>query len=300
MGKSNVLMMLLSLTALFTISCEKSDTKTVYKYLFMAHTYVDGETVDPRIIPLLDTQKYDQFWMGGDICAETTLHKSTMEYIDTLFNVGSPTTHWALGNHDVRNGHIEWIKHKTKRPTYYTASFNGICLLVLNTNFRFGPENYDVENTNAQYDMIKQVCDTIQESSHLIVMSHAALWSYIDGVEDGPTLCNADRSRCLCNADHSYYWFNLNPNKNYKTGIYPMLVDVAKRGVEVIHVAGDFGQFTTGYKARTKDGVQFLGAGITSETVWNQQFPTNNMLDMVLVFEHDVVAKTLTWDFKAI
>ncbi len=272
----------------------------IHKYLFMGHTYYGSETMDPRIIPMIDRNEYEQFWLGGDICAETTQKSSTVDYVDSLFDLGSPKTHWALGNHDTRNGNVQWITDKTGRPTYYTTTFNGICMLVLNTNFRYGPGNYDVANTNAQYDMIKQVCDTIQHSSHLIVMSHGALWSYISGVNVGPTLCNADRSRCLCNGDHSYYLLHINPDENYESAIYPMLTNVASRGINVMHLSGDFGQFSTGYQASTVDGVQFLGSGVTSEIPWSQQFPTNGMLDMVLVFEHDLDDQTITWKFETL
>ncbi len=272
-------------------STNTQSSKTNYKYLFIGHSYYGDGTMDPRITPMLDRDVYDQFWLGGDMCGETTKSYSTIEYLDSLFDLGSPYTHWSVGNHDTRNGNIHWITNKTQRPTFYTTTFNGICLLVLNTNFRTPQNTYDEVQSNAQYEMIKQVCDTIRDVSHLIVMSHGALWSRTDGMS---SLTN------LANADHSYYWLNFNPNLTYDTGVYPLLVNVVNRGIKVIHVSGDFGQYSTGYDEVSDDGIQYLGSGVTSEIPWSEQFPTVNLLDMVLVFNHNVETQTITWDFEVV
>lgn len=77
---------------------------------------------------------FHQVWLGGDVCAETTADASTLNYLDGLFDLKSPQTHWTLGNHDVRNGSLDWITAATGRPTYYAAYINDITLLVLNSS----------------------------------------------------------------------------------------------------------------------------------------------------------------------
>ncbi|MBL4705614.1 MAG: hypothetical protein JKY54_13910, partial [Flavobacteriales bacterium] len=82
---------------------------TLY-YLFMGHTYnakPTGPRVDPRLV-LLDKSGYSRLWLGGDICSEAFLEKSTVEHMDDVFDLGNPSTQYALGNHDVRNGNMQW------------------------------------------------------------------------------------------------------------------------------------------------------------------------------------------------
>jgi hypothetical protein len=256
-------------------------------YIFLGHTYETNTRVDERLLKL-DYSKYEQIWLGGDICAETTKEESTVEHIDDVFDIGSQKTHWALGNHDIRNGNVNWITERTKRPTYYTTHFDGITLMILNTNFSFGGI-YDTINVKTQFEMIQNVCDTISESSHLIILSHNAVW---DGIDQIANLGN------FANANFSFLRFNFDPEQRYKEAVYPLLINVRKRGVEVIHIAGDFGQEAASYEFLTSDSIQFIGSGITSNTAWNQQFSTAGIPDSILVLYHDKIQRTVSWGFE--
>ncbi len=256
-------------------------------YIFLGHIYEDNTQVDFRV-QALDLSPYDQIWLGGDICAETTADIETLYHIDSLFDLSDPTTHWTLGNHDIRNGNVDWIEDIKERPTFYTDHFDGITLLVLNTTFsQFG--DYDTLNVKAQYELIETVCDTISSSSHLVVLTHHAVWNLADQVND-----IGDYS----NGDFSFYRFNFDPELTYFTGVYPLLTMVEQRGVEVIHIAGDFGQEASTYNYLSPEGVQFLGSGITSNTLWNSQFPTAGIPDSILLLKHNLLEKTIDWTFE--
>jgi hypothetical protein len=273
------------------MSCKKKEIhQKNYKYLFLGHTYAGRSIIDSRVAPYLDRTKYDHFWMGGDMCAETTEDSSTLEYLDSLFDLGSPNTHWALGNHDIRNGNLQWITNKTERPTFYTATFNGICMLVLNTTFSQGG-TYDTVAVNAQYDMIKNVCDTLQNVSHLILLSHHVCWIGMPDIDSAQAAANA-----------TGYWlkWRFNPEEHFANGIYPMLVDVKSRGINVINIAGDLGQESTDYYEKSADGIHFLGSGITSDIPWNNQFSTHGKEDKILIFEHDMETQKISWHFDVL
>lgn len=276
--------------ALTVVSCKKTeiiDTNVEVKfnkdYVFLGHIYLTNNVIDPRVATL-DYSKFDQIWLGGDICSETTQEQETLETLDDQFDLSSNNTHWTLGNHDVRNGNVQWITDKTQRPTYYTTHFDGVTLMVLNSMFFLG--GYDTVNVNKQFEMIQNVCDTIQQSSHLVLMSHHMVWNVV-----------VPGSRFKANLDRSDTYFNLNPTQYYHQCVYPLLDQVESRGVEVIHVCGDMGQQAAILEVQSAEGVQYLGSGITSNTNYHSQFPTHGIPDSILIFHHNIIERELTWEF---
>lgn len=259
---------------------------SVHRYLFLGHIYEDQATVDPRI-EFANLGAYQQIWLGGDICAETTQEETTLDYLDDLFDLDNPNTHWTLGNHDVRNGNENWITSRTKRKTFYTAHSNGITLLVLNSTLR---EPEECERLAEQYDLIQSVCDTIQASSHLVVLTHHVVWGGVDPAIQVNDFANANGSWIdfLCGSPS---------NRRFEHSILPELIKVQERGTSVICIAGDLGQVASGYEFTNEDGILFLGSGITSETNWHQQFPTAGQRDKVLELLHNIESRQLTWRF---
>ena len=101
---------------------------SIQKYIFIGHCYqpfTAGNQVDYRLVEF-DFSTFDGVWLGGDVCSETTLEYSTVQSINTLFNLSNLDTHWSLGNHDARNGNLEWYEQLTGRRTYYAYSNNWI------------------------------------------------------------------------------------------------------------------------------------------------------------------------------
>ena len=259
------------------------------KYIFLGHTYgyYDPTNCLDSRVNKIDYNEYDGVWLGGDVCSEATLEYSTIKYIDEVFNLSHPNSHWAMGNHDARNGNWQWIEEFTGRKTYYTSHYKGISYMVLNPNIT----PYDCESLNNQYRIIVDLCDTIQNSSHLIILVHHGIWSDVPGLPSPVTYAQSNLK---------YYSFNCNDAAaTFVNEIYPRLVEVEKRGVDVICILGDMG----GKKIdiENPDGIQFLGCGLTRSMYRNDPEKLENAPpDWILEFKHFPESRWLDWKFHDI
>ncbi len=259
---------------LLSLSAYSQDT---VKYLFIGHCYqinTVGNKVDYRV-EQLDKTPYEGIWLGGDVCSEAMLNYSTVQYIDSLFNLGNPETHWSLGNHDARNGNWEWYTEFTGRKTYYAYSSNGITRIVMNTNLL--PVNCEL--LNDEYNMICNVCDTVSQSKYLIMIMHHGIWRDVPGLPPPGTYAQSDLRYWNANCDSVETPF-------VKT-IYPKLVEVKNRGIEVICIIGDMGAGPNKFEKDSDDGIHFLGCGLYHNE------PDNN----VLMFTYTPDNKNLSWQF---
>lgn len=273
-------------------SCQKSkslplEDSNIKKYVFLGHIYQKEDSVDSRI-ERLDYSIYDQIWLGGDLCSETTKEKGTIDYLNKLFKLYKETTHWAVGNHDVRNGNLEWITNATGRPFFYSSHFDGITLLVLNTSL-YTNGGYDTSAVNEQYELIQSVCDTIENSSHLVILTHHLIWGTID---------NTSNAIEASNKDHSWYHLNFNPEQTYSSGLHPLLNEVTQRGVKVVCIAGDFGQSQSKYINESPDGITYIGSGISSRAFWFNSDSSQVLFNQYLEVTHRTDLKTLDFYFK--
>jgi hypothetical protein len=268
---------LLFIFALNQIIIAYSQPDTI-RYIFIGHCYqekTDGSKVDYRL-EKMDFSPYAGIWLGGDVCSEASLKYSTLQYIDRLFDLSNPLTFWALGNHDTRNGNLDWIQQFTRRPSFFANYYKGITEIVLNTNIL--PNNCFL--LDKQFEMIKNVCDTIQKSSHLILLMHHGIWNNVPGIPPNPA--NYAHSSLL-------YW-NANcydVNSNFVNAVYPLLVKVQKRGIQVICVMGDVGATAKKFDYLSDDGIHFLGCGLYH----------NSPDDYVLIFSHIPSQRKLIWKF---
>ena len=275
-----------TLLNLFTSKKNKiSNQNDTLTYLFMGHIYQwgsGGNRVDYRV-ESIDFNQFDGIWLGGDICSETSLNYSTVEYVDNLFDLGNQNNHWTLGNHDVRNGNIEWIKNFTNRPTYYASYNNGLTIVVLNTNL----SPLDCENIDKQFKMIKNVCDTISHG-HLIFIAHHGIYQNVPGVKDPSEYAHSSLKNWLGNC--------YSESGDYLNTIYPLIVEVENRGVQVKHIMGDVGTHTKSYYGISEDGVEYFGSGINnSYNLHNGTDITN--ADLLLIFKHVISTNELFWEF---
>ena len=262
------------LLCLFSSSIEAQST---VKFLFAGHCYqpaTAGDKVDYRL-EQLDKTPYAGIWLGGDVCSEAMLNYSTMQYIDSLFNLGNPETHWTLGNHDARNGNWEWYEELTGRSTYYAYNSYGITRIVLNTNLV--PTN--CEDIDNEYSIITNVCDTIQESRYLILIMHHGLWRDVPGLPPPGVYGQSDLRYWNANCD--------SVNTNFVQVVYPKLLEVKQRGIEVICVMGDMGAGPKKFQMDSDEGIHFLGCGL-----YNNE-PDNN----VLIFNYNIENKQLDYGF---
>lgn len=252
--------------------------------LFLGHIYDTPSTIDPRI-EQLKLQQYEQIWLGGDVCSETTKEFSTIQYLDSIFDLSDPNTHWAVGNHDIRNGNEEWITDATGRDLFYTHTTDGMTLLVLNTNVN----RTECDQIEAQYDLMQQVLDTISESSHLFVLMHHVVWGDVD------QNMNAIRA---ANAGSSWMRFRCTGATQFQRSVYPMLKEVQARGVQVMVISGDGGQKNDKtYEYLTEDGIWFLISGINNVNISDPIERAKLPPDRILYLEIDPVSRRLRWEF---
>jgi hypothetical protein len=263
----------------------QAQNKDTLKYIFLGHTYqyyTAGDKVDNRF-KNIQLSEYDGVWHGGDLCSESLMNFTTLEYIDSVFNLKHPNTHWALGNHDSRNPNWIWLEELTGKKTYYASNYKGITVIVLNT----GITPYDCEQLNDQYNMIVNVCDTIQKSSHLVILVHHGIWDDVPGL---PSPYAYAQSNLI------HYNFNCySVESTFAKEIYPRLVEVKNRGVEVISIMGDMGAKKIEYVS--DDGLIFLGTGLYKSKYENPIERANSPTDWVLIFKHTPANGWMKWEF---
>lgn len=252
----------------------------IKKYIFIGHCYQTntvGYKVDYRL-EQLDLSIFDGIWLGGDVCIETMLDYSTMLYIDSLFEIGNPETHWALGNHDARRGNWEWYEQLTGRKTYYTYYNSGVTRIIMNTNLV--PTN--CKDLDAQFEIIRNICDTITISKDLVLLMHHGLWRNIPDLPPPVTYAQSDLIYWNANCD--------SVNTQFVDVIYPKLVEVKNRGINVTCIMGDLGSQLKRFDMYSIDSVRFMGCG----------FHDNDPNDRVIFAEKEFSADPLNFSFHRI
>ncbi len=255
---------------------QKQETDSI-SYLFVGHCFQDntmGSKMDFRI-ESLDKSPYKGIWLGGDVCSEAMLNYSTVQYIDSVVDLGNLETHWALGNHDAREGNWEWYNEFTGRDTYFAYSSNKITRIVMNTNLV--PTN--CEMIEDQYEIISNVCDTIQDSKYLILLMHHGIWKDIPGLIQPNLYANSNLVYWSATCD--------SVNTPFVNTIYAKLKQVNNRGTQVICVLGDMGGYKKTFSSISDDGIWFLGCGLNH----------NEPDDEVLIFNYNITNEFLDWQF---
>ncbi len=257
-------------------------------YFFAGHLYdhkSDGRRVDPRI-EALDFTRYERVVLGGDVCSEATRDLSTVRYLDSIFDLGSPNTYYVLGNHDARNGNLLWLRRRTGRKSYFTHSRDGIVSVVLNTTLNPA----DCAALNDQYRMLANVCDTISQSSHLLIFHHHAIATRVPGLPDNWYYAN-----------WPYYHWDSNcfsPDPSYLGSLYTLFLDVQARGIQVINVSGDLGFHRKTMDKTSTDGIRYLACGIDNTRYTGQEQSYGKAgKDSVLIFHHLPQQRELNWEF---
>lgn len=243
---------LLILIVLLLLRVPVKAQETAAKYIFIGHcyqVYTDGDKVDFRL-ETFDFSEFTGVWLGGDVCSEAMLNYSTVQYIDSLFDLGRADTHWSLGNHDARNANWEWYEEITGRKTYHSYCSNGVTRIVLNTNII--PSN--CEMLNDQYEMVKRICDTITESSDLVLLMHHGLWRDVPGLPPPGSYAQSDLRYWNANCD--------SVNTQFVDVIYPKLIEVKHRGIHVTCILGDMGASLKKFDQYSTDSIRFMGCGL--------------------------------------
>ncbi len=270
-----------------TVSTPNAPTEQV---IFLGHIYDPKHptVIEDRLEYLARKgyfQQFEHIWLGGDICAETTSESYTLDYLDCLFDLSHPHTHWAVGNHDIRNGNKHFITDKTLRPFFYVSIHDNFVVLVLNSNL-YDP---DCEDLDTQAMMIHQLCDTIQHASHLLVLSHHIFWSNADA---GLQAINMSEK---ANANKPFWLSECRAGTEFQKTLYPRFKKVQERGIQVVFIAGDYGQKDKLFQYQSEAGIWFLASGIARNytTYNNQPLPPDHILSLTL----NKSQQQLSWQF---
>ena len=252
-----VLMLLLGFSACQTETAEPVENDV---YIFLGHPYdwhasPSGTRIDTRL-EALNFDQYTGVILGGDICSATTRDRSTVEYLDVIFDLSSPGTLWAVGNHDVRDGNTQWITEFTERPLNFVTIQNGVAWMVINTAME---EMVDLDDPcsykDQQVKMIYNTLDTLSATDQLVMVMHHVVWG---DVEPGMGANEA------ANALRSWYNFTCDSVVRFHTEIYPRILEAANRGLKISVISGDGGQYAKKYSYTTVDGIRFFISGINN------------------------------------
>ncbi|MCB0631084.1 MAG: hypothetical protein KDD15_15155, partial [Lewinella sp.] len=151
------------------------------------------------------------------------------------------------------------------------------------------PEQVQCEERQAQYQLIQSVLDTIQRSSHLVILHHHALLKNHkpEALQDAFNT-NPDAVGMTCDS-----------SDQFDRLIYPQLVKLQDHGIQVILVGGDVGMRAKRFEYQTPEGIWLLGSGINNSLKKENKpdYVTTFAPDEVLIFRHDPVKRTLQWEF---
>jgi hypothetical protein len=268
-----------SLSLLFLLvvlsSCRKDEIKPKDKlYMHISHPRTNSNPKMDSIVEHIDYNKFDLLLLGGDLAYLTSEDDETMTHVDSVFDLASSSTLWSLGNHDYSD--LNRVEAYTGRPPYYSYYQDGITYIVLDTQDSLSNIIGD------QLDFYNSVVDTIQESTHLVVLHHKLIWMYGDSNLEPqiPAVSNTILDNCF---------YCINPN-NFYQDVYPKLVEVKDRGIEVVCIGGDIGYNSKQFEHVTEDEIHFLASGISDGSDDNR----------ALIFKHDVENGQLTWSFSLI
>jgi len=258
---------------LFLGSCKDDN---INHYIHLAHTR-QKDTISQKVHPRVEKmnfRKFDMILLGGDLTEESSKEMSTLDYLDNLFDLGNRNTLWAIGNHD--NECLECVKEYTKRDYSFYYKKDGILFVVLCADEKLDWKNHFVGRHLALYNKaLEQVDESI---SHLVVMTHNLSW----------LVGNPDLKK---HVGKKFYDWSTNYRitaSNWRKELQPQLLEVKKKGVEVICLAGDIGNNIDYFEEIDRDGIVYLASGLSVTRPASSKY---------LVFTHDKKNKTLTWKF---
>jgi hypothetical protein len=240
-------------------------------YLFIGHPRDDDRILQHvlKTVEKIDYSKYELILLGGDLTWNTSREWSTLEYCDSIFNLGDENTHLAIGNHDLDN--VASLLEFTKKPRFHAFSNNNITFLVLDT------EISTPDITGDQLELIQNVADTIETSDYLVLLQHRILWMV--GVDDLSHLMDSVAASTR----------NLS-NTNFYDDVYPNLQKAKHNGVEVLCLAGDRTDINIMYSP--EDSIQFLASGM------KETFSDEN--NFAILLTHNLDSGKLGYEFIAL
>ena len=80
------------------ISCNRDRTIGPHKcYLHLSHTRTNSNLFMNNLLEIIDFNRFDMLWLGGDLALSTSSNNMTMDRINNMFNIEDRNTLWSLG-----------------------------------------------------------------------------------------------------------------------------------------------------------------------------------------------------------
>lgn len=256
---------------------EVSQNQNIVKFIHISHTRTDYEKQIDNEAKSIDYSEYDLTLLGGDLCLLTSENTEILNYVDSIFDLSNFKTLWTLGNHDYwdkeQKEQLDRIKMVTKRNNYYSYKYKNIVFLVIDTQ-----EDYS-NIYGEQLNYVDSVIENTTDAEIFILLHHKLIWMYNSELES--------KISKVSNANLGDELYCLNPN-NFYEDIYPKLVNLRKKGTEVICLGGDIGVIANEFFYKTPDGIFFIASGID----WLSSEKK------ALIFEYDTIQNTLKWNYQ--
>jgi hypothetical protein len=253
-----------------------AQSDSLLKFIFVPHPRSEDRTnqsVYPEILNI-DFTNYDVRMLGGDITYSTSKDSATLAYCDNLFNIGSPNTLWSLGNHDVQSGNRSLIKKFTGRESFYSYGRDGVTFIVLDTELDAnGFANTFIKDEQLQ--MVQSVCDSITESSVLILLLHRFMW-----------MINNDYFKTMLTDSIAASSRSMDTT-NFYSDIYPLLQEVKNKGIKVLVFGGDKSKINIAYSP--EDSITFYAARLADDLP--------DSINNVIILDYNLRSKKITYNF---
>ena len=222
-------------------------------YLYVSHTLKGDNSGIFNKVSRMDFTEFDLKILGGDLALNSFENETILNILDDTFDLKNEKTLFSIGNHDETSDAI--FSEVTNRNKYNLYQTDDISFVTVDTQ----DDNCSI--TGAQRAFFQEVMDTVT-TKNIVVLSHKLIFmdqhpildQFIDAISNGP---KGNCSYCL------------NPN-NFRTDVYPILVQAKDRGKEVFWISGDLGKKTPSFEFRDENGIQFLANGLWYESNYNE------------------------------
>jgi hypothetical protein len=245
------------------------------KFIFVPHPRSEDKIKQSVYagIAKIDYTKYAVKMLGGDITYSTSKDKATLNYVDSLFDIGNPNTLWGFGNHDVESGNRALIKQYTGRDSYYAYTRNKVTFMVLDCELNANSFS-STYITGDQLQMVKNVCDTLTDSNFLVLLHSRYIWMINNDYFTDKLDSIAASSKSM-------------DTTNFYSDIYPLLQKVKLRGIQIHVFGGDKSFINVTYSK--EDSITFHAARMSTTFA--------DSINNVIVIDYSEQNKTMSCEF---
>ena len=244
---------ILFLLLLTILSCADSSPEPGSTYIYVSHPRINANDRMYGKVYEIDFSKYDMTLIGGDLAQNTFSKSETTAHRDSIFDFKNPNTLWSIGNHD-KTSDKKFYKTTLKKK-YHAYQRDDVTFITLDSQDSLS------SIVGKQKEFLFAVLDTVTTAS-VLVMTHKLIFMNDHPVLDSQIskVCNANKGDCF----HCH-----NPN-NFYDDIYPKLVALRNKNIQVLWVGGDLGYKTSEFEYVDENGIVFLGNGLWFKKDWNR------------------------------